>query len=169
MMLVYLIYYVKLSSYSFADGVLVDTYLHEPTDSIQLYSYDVNSPRSFRASVQIEVVGCDLGNFLLFTPCHGFFWKAEVTAPARFYFYEDQVLSIFSYKVNFSIGATEVSFQDTVTLAYELIGCQPLTSTAQALTGAHWFFLAVGSSSSVGYWTFHYVLRTPLVCVVERH
>lgn len=83
--------------------------------------------------MQAEIVGSDLHNLALFAYSDSFFRKPICVPTARFHFYKNQVLLIFSDQINLSIRAAKVTFQDTMPAAYQFFGSQTFTCTAKTL------------------------------------
>ena len=80
--------------------------------------------------MQIEIVDSYLSQLALFAKCYGLFRATIDSPPARFYLYEDKIMSIFGDKVNLAIATTKVALQDTIPPTRQSLCRQPLTRSA---------------------------------------
>jgi hypothetical protein len=91
--------------------------------------------------MEIEIVGSYLQQLSLFSQRHCLLWTAKRSSPARFHFYEDQVLPIFGHQVNLAMPAAKIMLQDTISLVFQSLRCEALTCSPQALACRFYFLV----------------------------
>jgi len=115
------------------NSVSVDVYILQLAMYTELNCDDIYPPCLVHIVMEIEIVGSYLQEFLLFAQRHCLLWTAKRSSPARFHFYEDQVLPIFGHQVNLAMAAAKIILQDTVSLVFQSLRCEALSRSTQAL------------------------------------
>ncbi len=84
--------------------------------------------------MKIKIEEGSLDQFALLAHSYRLFRQTIGITTAGFDFYKNQIVPVFSNKINLSITTAKIAFQDTITSPYQFLSSQALTRSPKSMS-----------------------------------